>query len=306
MSLTITEDIKRETEKISQNGKIASNESIASSDQAPSSALPQPKHGNVNSIDAEKYFLPFELACQSKSPKIVITALDCIQKLIAYGHLTGCGPDHKNPEKLLIDSIVETVCSCFHGPGTDDGVQLQIIKALLTLVTSQSCQVHEGSILIAVRTCYNIYLASKNLINQTTAKATLTQMLNVIFNRMEAQALIAPNDNFSSYSIPSTNIGLNADDNVNVEEVIYDVLRDLVNQIVVQEEISAVSNQGYTSNMGMRISSQESIETIDSMPSSDATHLNFTHVLQKDAFLGNYFNMPIIFNLYFFNFLFSF
>jgi hypothetical protein len=29
--------------------------------------------------DAEKYFLPFELACKSKSPKIVETALDCIQ-----------------------------------------------------------------------------------------------------------------------------------------------------------------------------------------------------------------------------------
>ena len=43
--------------------------------------------------------------------------------------------------------------------------------------------------LLAVRTCYNIYLASKNLINQTTAKATLTQMLNVIFARMENQAV---------------------------------------------------------------------------------------------------------------------
>lgn len=63
------------------------------------------------------------------------------------------------------------------------------IKALLTVVTSQACEVHEGSILLAVRTCYNIYLASRNLINQTTARATLTQMLNVIFARMEAQAV---------------------------------------------------------------------------------------------------------------------
>lgn len=30
---------------------------------------------------------------------------------------------------------------------------------------------------------------SKNLINQTTAKGTLTQMLNVIFTRMEQQAV---------------------------------------------------------------------------------------------------------------------
>ncbi|KAL1472862.1 hypothetical protein MTO96_039048, partial [Rhipicephalus appendiculatus] len=89
-------------------------------------------------------------------------------------------------QKLLIDRIVETICGCFQGPTTDDGVQLQIIKALLTVVTSQWCEVHEGSVLQPVRTCYNIYLASRNLVNQTTAIATLTQMLNVIFARMEA------------------------------------------------------------------------------------------------------------------------
>lgn len=62
-------------------------------------------------------------------------------------------------------------------------------QALLTAVTSQHIEIHEGTVLQAVRTCYNIYLASKNLINQTTAKATLTQMLNVIFARMENQAV---------------------------------------------------------------------------------------------------------------------
>jgi brefeldin A-inhibited guanine nucleotide-exchange protein len=63
------------------------------------------------------------------------------------------------------------------------------VQALLTVVTSQHVEIHEGTLLLAVRTCYNIYLASKNLINQTTAKATLTQMLNVIFMRMENQAV---------------------------------------------------------------------------------------------------------------------
>ena len=56
-------------------------------------------------------------------------------------------------------------------------------------MTSNSCEVHEGTLLQAVRTCYNIYLASRNLINQTTAKATLSQMISVIFQRMEAQAV---------------------------------------------------------------------------------------------------------------------
>uniref|UniRef100_A0A8C0HJD7 ADP ribosylation factor guanine nucleotide exchange factor 1 n=1 Tax=Buteo japonicus TaxID=224669 RepID=A0A8C0HJD7_9AVES len=152
------------------------------------STLP-PVKSKTSFIEADKYFLPFELACQSKCPRIVSTSLDCLQKLIAYGHLTGNAPDSTAPGKKLIDRIIETICGCFQGPQTDEGVQLQIIKALLTAVTSQHIEIHEGTVLQAVRTCYNIYLASKNLINQTTAKATLTQMLNVIFARMENQAL---------------------------------------------------------------------------------------------------------------------
>ncbi|XP_075702291.1 brefeldin A-inhibited guanine nucleotide-exchange protein 2 isoform X2 [Rhinoderma darwinii] len=140
-------------------------------------------------IEADKYFLPFELACQLKSPRVVSTSLDCLQKLIAYGHITGNAPDKGIAGKRLIDRIVDTICNCFLGPQTDEGVQLQIIKALLTIVTSPYVEIHEATVLQTVRTCYNIYLASKNLVNQTTAKATLTQMLNVIFTRMEAQAV---------------------------------------------------------------------------------------------------------------------
>uniref|UniRef100_A0A8C2PPA9 ADP-ribosylation factor guanine nucleotide-exchange factor 1 (brefeldin A-inhibited) n=1 Tax=Cyprinus carpio TaxID=7962 RepID=A0A8C2PPA9_CYPCA len=171
------EEIKEESEKLSP--PAGDNKS---------STLP-PIKSKTNFIEADKYFLPFELACQSKCPRIVITSLDCLQKLIAYGHLTGSAPDNTTPGKKLIDRIIETICGCFQGPQTDEGVQLQIIKALLTAVTSQHIEIHEGTVLQAVRTCYNIYLASKNLINQTTAKATLTQMLNVIFARMENQAL---------------------------------------------------------------------------------------------------------------------
>lgn len=77
-------------------------------------------------LTTEKYFLPFELACQSKSSRIVVTALDCLQKLIAYGHLTANVPDSTTPGKLLIDRIVETICACFSGPQTDEGNLLLI------------------------------------------------------------------------------------------------------------------------------------------------------------------------------------
>ncbi|CAG2167672.1 unnamed protein product, partial [Oppiella nova] len=299
------EDIKRESQEVPNESK----------EVEVSSALPEPKKDNAVSIDAEKYFLPFELSCQSKSPKIVVTALDCIQKLIAYGHITGNRVDPNNADKLLIDSIVETICGCFHGPNTDDGVQLQIIKALLTTVTSHSCQVHEGSILLAVRTCYNIYLGSKNLINQTTAKATLTQMLNVIFSRMEAQYVDKkPSDcpQLDSNTIngnieDTTSIAAN-DDSTSVEAVVESVVNDMIDRVVNMTtmpstlssstlpsmsvstttlEESGESGDGLdVSSMGARIPSSESIETTDSSAiSSDTIHLSFTHVLQKDAFL---------------------
>ena len=37
-----------------------------------------------------------------------------------------------------------------------------------------------------MRTCYNIFLGSKNVVDQATAKASLIQMLIIDFHKMEA------------------------------------------------------------------------------------------------------------------------
>jgi hypothetical protein len=47
--------------------------------------------------------------------------------------------------------------------------------------------VHGECLLLAIRTCYNIALGSKSPINQATAKATLTQMINLVFQRMDPE-----------------------------------------------------------------------------------------------------------------------
>jgi hypothetical protein len=92
-------------------------------------------------LEADKYFLPFELACQSKTPRLVVISLDGLQKLIAYGHMTGNSASVTTPGKRQIDNVVDTICGCFSGPQTDEGVQLQILKALLTILTSQHVEV---------------------------------------------------------------------------------------------------------------------------------------------------------------------
>ena len=57
----------------------------------------------ANFVEADKYFLPFELACQSRSPRVVSTSLDCLQvlrfSLVAcrvFSRAVG-GPLHQEP-----------------------------------------------------------------------------------------------------------------------------------------------------------------------------------------------------------------
>uniref|UniRef100_A0A7M4FX65 ARF guanine nucleotide exchange factor 2 n=1 Tax=Crocodylus porosus TaxID=8502 RepID=A0A7M4FX65_CROPO len=273
----------------------------------------------ANFIEADKYFLPFELACQSKSPRIVSTSLDCLQKLIAYGHITGNAPDSGAPGKRLIDRIVETICNCFQGPQTDEGVQLQIIKALLTAVTSPYIEIHEGTILQTVRTCYNIYLASKNLINQTTAKATLTQMLNVIFTRMENQAIqearelektnqqksqspviqtvaespkiskLKHNQQEMMLSTPAKGDLTNGEPEnyiVSEKHVVSETVRASSESEAVDLAHSGCSNENVQTNGipddRQSVSSTDNLETDVPGPQAAA---KFSHILQKDAFL---------------------
>lgn len=87
--------------------------------------------------------------------------------------------------RTLMDVIVETVAKC--SEEYDDVVHVQVIKLLLMTLTSKNCEVHEASLLLAVRSCFHIHLISKNPANKTTAKAALTQIMSVVFNRMEAK-----------------------------------------------------------------------------------------------------------------------
>lgn len=48
---------------------------------------------------------------------------------------------------------------------------------------------HGSSLLLSLRSCFHIHLISKNVANKTTAKAALTQMLDVINQRMEVHSL---------------------------------------------------------------------------------------------------------------------
>uniref|UniRef100_A0A061RZG9 Brefeldin a-inhibited guanine nucleotide-exchange protein 2-like n=1 Tax=Tetraselmis sp. GSL018 TaxID=582737 RepID=A0A061RZG9_9CHLO len=63
---------------------------------------------------------------------------------------------------------------------------------LLTPLSTPRWRPLSFSPLQVVRCCYNIYLTSRSEVNQATAKASLTQMVNIVFQRMEANSVVVP------------------------------------------------------------------------------------------------------------------
>ncbi|KAK6937831.1 Mon2/Sec7/BIG1-like, dimerization and cyclophilin-binding domain [Dillenia turbinata] len=137
--------------------------------------------------ESQSILNPLIIACESGFLKIADPALDYVQKLIAHGYLRGeADSSGSAPESKLLSRLIELVCKC-HDLG-DDNVELLVLKALLSTVTSISFRIHGDCLLQIVRTCYDIYLGSKNVVNQTTAKASLIQMLVIVFRRMKVDS----------------------------------------------------------------------------------------------------------------------
>ena len=89
---------------------------------------------------------------------------------------------------FLIDEVVHSVCMSFTYVQSDEPVHLQVLKVLLTIVTSTVCEIHEVTLLKVVQTCFNIHQQTRNQTHKMTAKASLTQMINLVFSRMERYA----------------------------------------------------------------------------------------------------------------------
>ncbi|KAK6535031.1 guanine nucleotide exchange protein for ADP-robosylation factor [Arthrobotrys megalospora] len=138
--------------------------------------------------DPEVVFEPLRLACLTHTTALVVAALDSIDKLISYGYFT---TNHSSISSTpLIERAIDTIASCFIGDVTDDKVQMQIIKALLSAVLNDKFIVHGAGLLKSIRQIYNIFLLSRNAANQTVAQGALTQMVNVVFERMKTRIAV--------------------------------------------------------------------------------------------------------------------
>eukprot|EP01061_Rhynchopus_euleeides_P021215 TRINITY_DN34589_c0_g1_i1.p1 TRINITY_DN34589_c0_g1~~TRINITY_DN34589_c0_g1_i1.p1 ORF type:complete len:383 (+),score=108.41 TRINITY_DN34589_c0_g1_i1:248-1396(+) len=199
-------------------------------------------------------FIPLRFAAESKNAKLIEISLGCLQKLMEYSFITGDmrwtapklegvdtrwaqavqgwatpqspsvpaanGAQKGDHEQQFIHQVVS--CICANTSFNDDGVQLQIIKALLTAVSTKACGVHGTTLVMAVRNTFNSYVQSRNQTNQNTAYAALSHMINIVFRNMEDAGLpetpakdasaapADPNADPSSASTPRSHVSATA------------------------------------------------------------------------------------------------
>ncbi|XP_034700058.1 brefeldin A-inhibited guanine nucleotide-exchange protein 5 isoform X2 [Vitis riparia] len=138
----------------------------------------------LEGAEVELVLNPLRLAIETKNLKVLEPALDCLHKLIAYEHLEGDPGLDGGTNAPMFTDILNMVCSCVDNSSSDSTI-LQVLQVLLTAVASTKFRVHGEPLLGVIRICYNIALNSKSPINQATSKAMLTQMISIIFRRME-------------------------------------------------------------------------------------------------------------------------
>lgn len=138
---------------------------------------------------------PLRLVCsQLSNNDVKVLALGCIAHLFTFSYLedyeepeedpaTGITPP---PQIPMLDRAIKTVCDCFNGEKTDPRVELQIIKALMSAVLNDEIVAHGATLLKAIRQVYTIFVVSSSTSNQTTTQATLTQMIDVVFERVKS------------------------------------------------------------------------------------------------------------------------
>lgn len=133
------------------------------------------------------------VCAQSTNVENKAIALDCIAKLFTFSYLEDSDVPKVAPESgitpppaiPLVDRAVTTVCDTYNKEATDPKIELQIIKALMAAVLNEDIVAHGNTLLSAIRQTYHIFIYSHSSSNQGIAQATLTQMVNVVFERVK-------------------------------------------------------------------------------------------------------------------------
>ncbi|KAJ2708023.1 guanine nucleotide exchange protein for ADP-robosylation factor, partial [Coemansia spiralis] len=151
----------------------------------PRMQYPQANIG-LGPADAEIVIKALALVCEPQSAAATaVIGLDCIEKLVSFRYFAAAAATEEgNADGALGQRLVHAVAKCFTGEGTADGVQLQIVKALFALLSSDHVAVRQAAMLETIRTTYNVFVAARSPSTQAIAQGTLAQMVHLVLERV--------------------------------------------------------------------------------------------------------------------------
>ncbi|KAL6856063.1 hypothetical protein ACP4OV_018865 [Aristida adscensionis] len=240
---------------------------------------------------AELVLQPLRLAFETKHVKLVEPALDCLHKLIAYDHLEGDPGLEGGKNSPLFTDILNMVCGCVDNTSSDSTV-LQVLKVLLNAVASNRFRVHGEPLLGVIRVCYNIALNSKSPVNQATSKAMLTQMISIVFRRMESEqvsvspASSAVKDTPSSSTKDSENEEISTDKQDEEKVTLGDELsRNRASEASPASVEELQSLAGGADIKGLEAVLDKAVELEDGKKVSGGIDLDTVNIIERDALL---------------------
>jgi Sec7-like guanine-nucleotide exchange factor len=170
---------------------------------------------------ANMIFYPLKIAAETREELFVIPALRVIQLMLAHGVLDcsfvykapdvpqlpkqkkffsfGNGgsetPPSQTPKNEKEDNVplVQVVLGiiCMNATIPSEELQMLVVRALLTAVSTSRCEIHGSSLLLCIRTACDVFLQAKALPTQTSAKAALSQMIGTVQQKLEGEEEIA-------------------------------------------------------------------------------------------------------------------
>ena len=190
---------------------------------------PQPYTGTLPAAGATELLRVLWLALDARRAALAGPALDAAARLVAGGFVAGtvhapargpppppppppppggdpmlaaaavvaAGPPPPPPQALAVGLLCAAAdpatCGAASGepPLADDGVDLRILRGVLTAATAPGIHLHGGGLLLALRAAYTVFLGARTEATRVTARAALTQIVASTFARLEAAAGVA-------------------------------------------------------------------------------------------------------------------
>lgn len=216
-------------QNIAETKEVKKNEVLLAAAKKSIDSLAAPSAQTVHVI-----YDSLKVLCEHGSQDLKSKAVDVFAKLFDYTVF-----EDELDRAMLTDAAIDVISSCFEGEGTDEKLEVQVVKALVQSILNMPT--HGASLLKAVRQIFNVTILSLSQDNQGLAQGSLTQVVGAVFQRVNEAAQRGKNTSFDSVPVASDIDADVSSDNIN-DKLTLEKLRDLAGDSADIERVKEASD----------------------------------------------------------------